>query len=155
MASPRATYMFILAVAVGTATDVRADPPLNDPSFKLVGELPPADIVDGCGWNASADGKAFFSAALDQSAVRMRIGGKTVNLQPDDSVEAEGSLDAVGNQWRQVFRQGDMEVHAEFTVTWVCPPNDESCEVTRYNVRFTVTDGSWTEVIDATGDVGC
>lgn len=125
--------MVIWAVAVGTATHARADPQLSDSPFKLVGVLPHADIVDGCGWNASANGDAIFSAELDQSSVRMRINGKTVYLQSDDSVDAGGSLDAVGDQWRQAFRQGHVKINAEFTVT----------------------DGSRTEVVHATGDVGC
>lgn len=100
--------------------------------------IPRPYAIDGCSWSASSPslGSGFIHLAeRDDSVVIMRIDGVNVELQ---LVEARGKLDK-----------------ARYVATWVCHENNEFREVTRCPVRFEVSNGQRSQVIEATGDVGC
>jgi hypothetical protein len=121
----------------------------------LVTPIPKPYAIEGCAWSASSQslGSGFiYLAELDDSVAIMRIDGVDVELQ---LVEAHGRLDKVSDVLEKKYRSGSHQVKARYVATWVCPENNESCEVTKYTVRFEVSKGQRTQVIEATGDVGC
>jgi hypothetical protein len=123
----------------------------------LVGILKNQGAIDGCSWSATAEpfGKAFiFLAEYDESVVIMNIGGKDVHLvaEPKRSTARFGK---VGSRLSRTYTAPGILVKAVYTATWVCPANDESCEVTKFEVVFTVEAGAASQVVEGRGDVGC
>lgn len=111
--------------------------------------------IDGCSWSASAPALGnglVFLAEYDESRVLMNIDGSDMELT---LVEAQGELRDVGDVAERTFTSGEVTVRARYTVTWTCPQEDESCEVTRYSAEFTVDKDGRSETLSATGDVGC
>ena len=98
-------------------------------------------------------GEGFiYLAELDDSRSMMRIDGTNVELR---LVEKKGTLDKVGGVLEKTYRSGSIQVKARYVATRVCPENDAGCEVTKYSVSFEVSKGARTQVVKATGDVGC
>jgi hypothetical protein len=93
-----------------------------------------------------------YLAELDDSRSLMRIDGASVEFK---LVEKKGSLNRVGDTLEKTYRSGVIQVKARYVATWVCPKNDESCEVTKYSVTFEISKGDQKQTIEAIGDVGC
>jgi hypothetical protein len=121
----------------------------------LVAPLKNQQTIDGCSWSASAatigDGFVFL-AEYDESRIVMNIGGSDVELR---LAEARGQLTKVGDVSERKFVSGDVTVSARYKVTWVCPEDSDSCEVTKFDVTFLVKKGAQSETVDAAGSVGC
>jgi hypothetical protein len=138
----------VLALACCAAIAAGAD---------LVSPLKDQDAIRGCAWSASSPqvGTGFmFLAELDESKVLMRIDGKDTVLTASEP-RPVGALAKVGDTRIRTYKAGDISVTATYTATWVCPAGDEGCEVTKYDVTFTVTRGGRAQEIRASGDVGC
>jgi hypothetical protein len=123
----------------------------------LVGALREQDAIEGCSWSASSPdvGEGFvFLAERDESVIIMNIGGVDVRLSLDSSSDA-GSLSRVGDRLTKVYTAASTRVEARFTATWICPPDQEGCEVTRFIVTFHVRRGNEAQTVEAVGAVGC
>ena len=123
----------------------------------LVQPLADQSRARGCGWYASAaevgHGTMFF-AELDESAAYMNIRGTDVRIMPDPGRSA-GSRFRVGDTLTRTYLGDGVQVEARFRITDVCPPDTESCEVTKYDARFEVTSSGSRQVVAATGERGC
>ena len=121
----------------------------------LIGPLTDQNAVDGCSWSASSPsvGNGYiFLAEFNDEPTLMHIDGKDRAL---DIVRQSGTLTEVGDTLERAYQSADVRVSARFTVTWVCPKDDESCEVTRYRATFEVSKSERSQTVEATGDVGC
>lgn len=137
------------AVALATA------PVASGANDLLVTPLSDQNAVDGCSWSASSPSLGagyIYLAEIGDEQTLMRIDGSDLQLH---LVSESGKLKTVGDALERTYRSGDVEVTARFKAIWVCPENDESCEVTKYRVTFHVTKGARSQTVDATGDVGC
>jgi hypothetical protein len=121
----------------------------------LVAPLKDQHAIDGCAWSASAPtvGSGFvFLGEIDGSRSLMNIGGSDVDL----AITSEhGALQKPGDVLERTFKADGVLVNAKYRVTWTCPKDDDSCEVTRFTVSFKVAKGSKQQLVRATGDVGC
>lgn len=123
----------------------------------LVSPLKEQDAIRGCAWSASSSevGPGFmFLAELDESKVLMRIDGADTVLTAVGPRPSR-ALNKVGDKLARTYKAGDISVTATYTATWVCPDGDEGCEVTKYDVTFTVSRGARMQTVRASGDVGC
>lgn len=122
---------------------------------QLIGPLSDQNAVDGCSWFASSPsiGAGYiFLADIGDEPTLMHIDGKDLPLR---LVRQSGALKKVGDTLERTYRSGDVQVAARFKAIWVCPKDDESCEVTRFRVTFQVSKGARSQAVEATGEVGC
>lgn len=146
----RSGSLLLFTLAVTTNAHVHSQQP-------LVGALRDPGLIDGCSWSASSAeiGSGFvFLAEYDESVVVMNIDGTDVRLTLDAS-SGSGYPSRVGDRVTKLYTAASIRVEATYTTTWVCPPNTESCEVTKFDVTFVVKRGNQTETVKATGAVGC
>jgi len=61
----------------------------------------------------------------------------------------------LGHVQTEVFTADGVKVVATFKSTFVCPVSVTSCEVTRYDVKFSVIAGDQKQVVKGVGSVGC
>jgi hypothetical protein len=124
---------------------------------RLVGPLQDQRIVRGCAWSASSAEVGVglvLLAEYDESLIVMNIGGSDVRLGLD-AASGTGHPRRVGEQVTKVYTNGAVRVTATYKAVWVCPPGQEGCEVTRFDVTFVVRRGDQVETVSATGEVGC
>jgi hypothetical protein len=139
---------FVMLAFALASTHAAAQAPLLAP-------LQNQDRVPGCAWLASAPslGEGYmFMAEYDDSAAWMNIDGDDAVLE---LVEARGSLHSVGDVMERIYRAAGVDVLARYTVTWVCPADTESCEVTRFGATFEVTTADHIQIVAASGAMGC
>ena len=130
-------------------------PVLSADPYHLVAQLKDQHAIDGCAWSASAPsvGPGFvFLGEADDSRSLMNIGGTDVDLI---LTSEHGVLKKAGDILDRTFKADGVLVSAKYRVTWTCPKDDDSCEVTKFTVVFKVSKGSKQETVRATGDVGC
>ena len=123
----------------------------------LVGTLQDPRVVRGCSWSASAAALGagpVFLAEYDESLIVMNIGGSDVRLELD-ATSGAGYPRRVGERVTKIYTSGAVRVDATYTAVWVCPPGQEGCEVTRFDVTFIVRRGDRVETVSATAEVGC
>lgn len=121
----------------------------------LLAQLQNQDRVQGCAWLASAPslGEGYmFMAEYDDSAAWMNIAGDDVVLE---LVEERGKLQSVGDVMERTYRAPGVDVLGRYEVTWVCPADTESCEVTRFGATFEVTTADHIQIVAASGAMGC
>ncbi|MBO9717592.1 MAG: hypothetical protein J7507_12475 [Pseudoxanthomonas sp.] len=124
-------------------------------STQLLAPLKDQDAIYGCSWSASSPEigpGVVLLAEADDSRTLMNIGGSDVELA---LVDEQGSLARAGDILERTFKAEGIVVKARYRVTWTCPEDDESCEVTRFDVSFDVTSGGRRQTAKATGDFGC
>ena len=95
----------------------------------------------------------IYSESMDGPAY-INVNGKNLELQPIASSETNGE-EGVGRRSWQTFTAGDLRIRLELTVTWVCPPKDEGCEVTYYKAILTVSGKGQKITENLTGMCGC
>lgn len=146
MRAARLAALLILALPCGPAVSA---------TRQLVAPLDDQTAIDGCSWKASSPGLgsgSIFLAEPDDSLVLMNIDGSDVELRPAGE---HGSLSRVGDVLVKTFSAPGVRVTARFEAVWICPPHDEVCEVTRYEVEFHVAKGEQIQQVKATGSFGC
>ena len=116
---------------------------------------------DGCGcyfsFNQSDYKKSkliFFASIVEENDIWVGIDGRDVKLKLVSRVEPKGR-ERVGSRTTEKYSAAGVTVTLIRTATWVCPPRDESCEVTKYSAVFTVTKGKRKQVVRAVGECGC
>ncbi|HLI17409.1 MAG TPA: hypothetical protein VKV22_03955 [Rhodanobacteraceae bacterium] len=120
----------------------------------IVAPLQNQNAIPGASWSATAPslGPGFvFLAEAGNSVNLMNIGGRDVHLLLKSST---GSLTKVGDVMRRTFVARGITVIATFKANWVCPKDDDSCEVTRFSATFDVTKGKRHQKVVGFGDVG-
>ena len=125
-------------------------------SAKILAPLKNQSAIDGCSWSASSRsiGQGYvYLAEYDQSKILMNIDGADTDLQ---LVSSRGTLERLGSVATDVYRsKAGAVVYATYRTTWRCPAENDSCEVTRFNVTYEVTTGSRRQTIHGPGAVGC
>jgi hypothetical protein len=124
---------------------------------RLVGTLQDQRIVRGCSWSASSTevgAGPVLLAEYDESLIAMNIGGSDVRLELD-AASGNGYPRRVGEQVTKIYTSGAIRVEATYTAVWVCPPGQEGCEVTKFDVTFVVRSGDAVDTVNATAEVGC
>lgn len=135
-------------------------PPRKPQGSRLkIGILKNTDDFNGAGcslWSLQdrryLPGKYVFVSDYEEHAA-MNINGRDVKLKLLNSQELKRGF-KVGDH--SSFRyQGDaFDVEVVYTVTGVCKPDDEQCEVDDYNATITVTSGSARQTLNAHGICG-
>ena len=125
----------------------------------MVGILRMSSRADGCGcyfsFNKSDDAARrliFFESDQDMG-IWINIDGRDTRLRLTRETKAKRLR--VGSRLVSEYASGDVTVSLVKTVTWVCPPRDESCEVTKFSAVLTVRKGNLTQTVRAVGSCGC
>ena len=139
------------AIAHNNIADISVEPLLQ------------TDYMGGCGI-------AFFSTPPDHKpAIEvfrsddwrpegiMRIDGALVHptLVDFQSHRQLAGKETVGDRYVSKWKEGTTEVTLNYRVTFVCPPNDDACEVTRFEGAMTVKTGQKLRHFPIWGDSGC
>jgi hypothetical protein len=130
----------------------------SKPAPKL-GVVTAQSRLDGCGCSVyrTADdhknNRFLFVSDMDREAV-IHLDGQDVKLRVLSWREKKGQL-RVGERSSETYASGDVRVRLDFTVRRLCPPKDESCEATWYNVKMSVTRGRQRTTVNAKGVCGC
>jgi len=122
--------------------------------------LPKAELEGGCGCffrTGDGSGQVVFAQDSDQNEASVGINGKVVRttLESKDDKPKRTQGESVGDRFHQVQRLDDLRVTLDYETTWVCPENDEGCEVTRYRGTLTVIRGKQSRSFKVVGECGC
>lgn len=127
---------------------------------KLVEPLAPGSVYSGCGCtfrrvgpSADLQGPIVFSSNYDGSA-RIATGSGAVTLSATKP-DSECAVSELGDHCVLDYRVENIRVEINVRATWVCPTEDESCEVTRFRGQMTTRQGAQEERLDVEGDCGC
>lgn len=112
----------------------------------------------GCGFQLASDKKSannhfIFVCDIDNNGI-MNIEGQDVKLKLTSGKNNETDV-KVGQKRSEDYSGEGFTVHIDYTVTRVCPKNDEDCEATDYSAVITVTKGTKKEQIKVLGSCGC
>ena len=139
---------------------------LGAASFAIAGPtiepLHEADIQYGCGCSfhvpfaAGDKGDMVLQWEMDSPAT-LRVDKRVEKLKV---VELRKRVldqwpEQVGDKSMFLLTGKAVKARVENTAIEVCKPEDESCEVTYYRSRITVTTRSGTKVLNAWGNCGC
>jgi hypothetical protein len=140
----------IVTVAQAQSSSVR--------SSKLrLGHVKDGDF--GCGCSLSRDKvslrnqRHIFISPMDESAY-INLNGKTLKLRLV-AASKEKAAQTIGDRSWETYSAGSLRVRIDYIVSWLCPPNDEACEVTYYKAVMTVTRQKQKTVAKAIGLCGC
>lgn len=97
-------------------------------------------------------GKYVFVSDYEEHAA-MNINGRDVKLKLVNSQELKPGF-KVGDHSSFRYHGDGFDVEVVYTVTGVCKPDDEKCEVNEYNATITVTSGSANHILTAHGICG-
>lgn len=129
-----------------------------------IGELKNSDRVDGCscGFQTAVEAgktdsqKFLFLSELGSREGWMNINGKDTKFKLVKTTENTRRRARVGDRFYEEYSDtAGVKVRIDYTTKWVCPPGDESCEVTNYDVTITVTKGKTSKTVKAKGSCGC
>ena len=139
-----------------------------------IGVIQNSDDFDGAGCKLQTpsdyqkgNGRSVFMSDYEGGAV-MNIEGRDVRLRFASYDERlanaarawilglDSSTEEVRKGLRSVlqYRAPEVEVRVDYVVTKVCKPNDESCEVTWFDAKITVTKASSKRTVDTKGICG-
>jgi hypothetical protein len=71
----------------------------------------------------------------------INLDGKDIKLKLRIHKNASGAGDEekVGSKSMDIFDGPGVTIKVDYIATWVCPPDDESCEITLYDATVTIT----------------
>ena|SRR6266545_6478819 len=116
--------------------------------------------IGGCGCSLALNladirkGRFVFIEDEGEPAY-INLDGKDLKLEEVDSGGSEAVPEKVGDRSWVAYVAGDVKVRIDRTVTRVCDPKDESCEVTYYKVILTVSRKTQRTTIRTIGLCGC
>lgn len=155
--------MILLASNVDSAEKSPASPVSPETgTSRMIGKLKNSHVVDGCScsfqfpadWSDKKSFKPIFLSEIEGPPAYMNIDGQDVKMTRVGPEPTHAELKK-GTRFTKNYRAQDTKVIVEFTATWLCPPKDESCEVTHYDGTLSVLKGSRKETVKAKGDCGC
>jgi hypothetical protein len=122
-----------------------------------------ANVVDGCGcsfyWpgEENKDGaKSIFSSDFGDM-VWMNLNGRDERLKLLKSTESKENVKK-GGRYYEIYQAGEMNIRIDYHVTWTCEadmPDSESCEVTHYDIKITLSKNGKSYSANAKGICGC
>ena len=98
-------------------------------------------------------GKYVFASDYQEHAA-MNIDGRDVKLKLVNSQELKLGFKVGDHSTFRYHGADSYDVEVIYTVTGVCKPDDEKCEVTEFNAVITVTSGSASCSLPAHGICG-
>jgi hypothetical protein len=133
------------------------------PQKTLIGNLKNPDVVEGCGCyfqtppeeKKKNSKKYIYMSDLEETPAYMNIDGQDVKLKIDGTPPRLPDKVRKGFRYSRKYSAGSIKVQVDFVVTWLCPPKDESCEVTNYDAAISVVKGNQKQVIQTKGGCGC
>jgi len=156
-------FQFLFFVCALTALPaINAQPQSASPPAKplKLGVIQDKTQFDGCGCSFYLNAKdekrerAIFLSDLSENAA-INLDGKDLILKPmHKSVERKGKS-RIGDRSWETYALGNIKLRIEYTITKLCPPKDESCEVIWYNATITVTQNAQKVVVKTIGICGC
>ncbi|QYO67316.1 hypothetical protein [Leptolyngbya sp. 7M] len=128
-----------------------------------IAELKNSDRAEGCSCSFQVPAEAskrnstkfIFVSELGSNVGWMNINGRDTRLKLIKSTEKTSGRVRVGDRYFEEYSGPGFSVRIDYTVTRVCPPRDEGCEWTKYNVTITVRKGAASQSIKAAGECGC
>lgn len=128
----------------------------SQPKLQL-GYVKNGDIGCGCSFARNKTDlrqrRYIYSESMGEPAY-INVNGKNLKLHPVASSET-GGKEKVGKHSWETFTADGLKIRLDKTVTWVCPPKDEACEVTYYKAMLTVSGKGQTITETLTGMCGC
>jgi len=127
-----------------------------------IGILKNPRVVDGCGCYFMApedygkkppSNKMIYESTLDTQTAYINLQGRDMTFK---KVSGEAPKEAKkGTQFSLQYLAYDIKATIDLVVKQVCPPKDESCEVTNYDATLSVDTGSAHQTMKLSGDCGC
>ena len=115
---------------------------------------------DGCGCSLylnrgdERNHRAVFLADFSENAA-INLNGKDLKLRLTDSSPEKNDNAKVGDRSWEIYKAGSTTLRVDYTITKVCDPNDESCEVIHYRATLTLIQKGQKTSIRTTGLCGC
>ena len=145
----------ILAFSSGASPQAISTSSLRS-SFKL-GYVKNGDIGCGCYFarnKAELQNRRYlYIHGMDESAY-INVNGKNIKLHRFAPIY-EPIREKIGQRSWGKFTAGNIKIRLEKTVTKICDPNDEDCEVTNYKATMTVTKKAQKIIVKLIGLCGC
>ncbi len=128
-----------------------------------IGELKNSDRAEGCSCSFQVPSEArkrnstkfIFVSELGSDVGWMNLNGRDIRLKLIRSTQNARGRIRVGDRFYEEYSGSGFSVRIDYTVTRVCPPRDEGCEWTKYNVTITASKGSSSQSIKGAGECGC
>jgi hypothetical protein len=116
--------------------------------------------IDGCGCslalNAADLRKGRYVFLQDEGEpAYINLDGKNLKLESVDSSDTKSIPEKVGDRSWETYFAGNVKVRIDWTVTRVCDPKDEGCEVTNYKAVMTITRKTQKAIVKTIGLCGC
>ena len=109
-------------------------------------KLSTADAPDDvCACIVRDAGKVVFFLDAESDHPVVRLDGKKLALDKGKSTKP-ADRPKVGDRFFEEYSAGDIAFRLDHTLTFVCPPDDESCEVAKFASTLTVKSGPATRV---------
>jgi hypothetical protein len=134
----------------------------NDSSGFKIGYLGDRSIPDGCNCTFTSlsqmhrkSPRYMFASDIedDEKTAWINIDGKDIELKLLSRLDPR--REKVGSRSGRTYTATGIKLVATYIVTWVCPPKDEACEVTRYDGVFLITKNGPTRSLKLKGECGC
>lgn len=97
--------------------------------------------------------RAVFLSNLEEAAINLNGEDLTLPLT-NRSLEKKGNPRIRDRSW-EVYTLGNTKLRIDYTISKLCDPNDEGCEVTYYRATINLTKGAQKTIVRATGLCGC
>lgn len=116
--------------------------------------------IGGCGCSLSLNaadlrkGRYVFIQD-DGEPAYINLDGKDLKMEEVGSGGLEAITEKVGDRSWVAYVAGDVKVRIDRTVTKVCDPKDEDCEVTHYKAVMTIIRKSQKAIVKTIGLCGC
>jgi hypothetical protein len=123
-------------------------------------QLSPLVPADGCGCSFTLrDGTDLpvFARDLDEDGATIGVNGKAIRLTQvsfSEERKVQGAI-SLGDRIKETLNGDGVNVAFEYEVTFVCPKDDESCEVTEYKGALDVSVGKTRKTFMVKGACGC
>lgn len=121
-----------------------------------LGKLSREEVPAGCACGVyGLESEPLVFDADRASRPVLRVDGKLYRLEPTRSNRPKAKPKK-GDTFFEEYASGDLKVRLDRTVTFVCAPDDEVCEVTDYLVDVTLEQGGKKRTYRGLkGDCGC
>jgi hypothetical protein len=117
-------------------------------------------VANGCGCSLQSPSdyekrnQRFLFLSEFGGVVQMNIDGQDILLKLVKEPQKEGKL-RVGSRHSETYASGQTTIRIDWTVSSLCAPDDEGCEVTWYTAVITVSRNGRTQKVNGRGLCGC
>jgi len=154
----QAVCVVLLLSVLAAQVFVQTSPTTSSRSSIKIGYVKDGDIGVGCSLSLNIadrrERRYVFVQGMDEPAY-INLDGKDLKLEEVDSGGSEAVIEKVGDRSWVAYVAGDVKVRIDRTVTRVCDPKDESCEVTNYKAVITITRNAQKAIVKTIELFGC